>query len=132
VITEELRELIRYRMEQAHDTLRAAEALINEGLLRDSVNRSYYAMFYAVLAILATKGLGTSKHSGAISLFDRDFVKAGLFSKDLSVWIHGAFERRLETDYADSAQVTREEAISLLQEGRDFVKTVMNYLGRSV
>ena len=62
-------------MEQAHETLREAEILLNESALRGAVNRAYYAMFYALLALLATKRLGTSKHSGALALFDREFVK---------------------------------------------------------
>lgn len=36
-------------------------------------------MFYAVQALLLLGGYSTSKHSGAISLFDREFVKT---SKD--------------------------------------------------
>ena len=89
-------------------------------------------MFYGVLALLATRGLGTSKHSGAIALFDREFVKTGLFPKNLSGWIHDAFEKRLEADYADMAQVNRDDAVSLLQEGTDFVAAVRTYLERAV
>jgi uncharacterized protein (UPF0332 family) len=115
-------------MRQADDAIRASRTLIDQGLIRDSVNRSYYAMFYGVLALLALRGIGTSKHSGAISLFDREFVKTGLFPKDLSGWIHDAFEKRIEADYADIAQVNRDDAVSLLQEGVDFVAAVRAYL----
>ena len=52
---EQLEALLRYRMEQAHETLREAEVLLNESALRGTVNRAYYAMFYALLALLATK-----------------------------------------------------------------------------
>jgi uncharacterized protein (UPF0332 family) len=45
-------------------------------------------MFYAVLALLALRKQETSKHTGVISLFDRDFVKPGVFSKELSQWLH--------------------------------------------
>lgn len=48
------------------------------------MNRLYYAMFYAVLALLQEKEMGTSKHSGAIALFDREYVKTGLFPKEMS------------------------------------------------
>ena len=61
---EQLEALLRYRIEQAHDTLREAEILLNAAALRGTINRAYYAMFYALLALLATKQLGTSKHSG--------------------------------------------------------------------
>ena len=37
-------------------------------------------MFYAALALLASKQLSASKHSGVISLFHREFVKTGLIS----------------------------------------------------
>lgn len=65
---EQLEGLLRYRMDQAYETLREAEILLREAALRGAINRAYYAMFYALLALLATKQLGTSKHSGAISL----------------------------------------------------------------
>ena len=78
---EQLQALIQYRMEQATDTLNEAEILRDASTWRGSVSRAYYAMFYAVLALLATRQLGTSKHSGAIALFDRKFVKEGIFFK---------------------------------------------------
>jgi uncharacterized protein (UPF0332 family) len=78
---EQLEALLRYRIEQAHETLREAEVLLDESALRGTVNRAYYAMFYALLALLATKQLGTSRHSGALALFDREFVKPGRMHK---------------------------------------------------
>lgn len=47
--------LVEYRLEQAHDTLEAGRALVTGGHLRDAVNRGYYAMFYAGLALLASR-----------------------------------------------------------------------------
>jgi len=48
-----LRALVEYRLEQADESLKAAETLLKEGLLGSAVNRAYYAMFYSVLALLA-------------------------------------------------------------------------------
>ena len=73
-MNENTRVLVNCRMEQAFSALASAKTLFDKGLLRDSINRSYYAAFYAVLALLCMHGLGTSKHSGAIALFDREFV----------------------------------------------------------
>jgi uncharacterized protein (UPF0332 family) len=44
---EQLEDLLRYRMEQAHETLREVEILLDEAALRGAVNRAYYAMFTA-------------------------------------------------------------------------------------
>ena len=74
-MTEDIRKLIAYRFEHAAETLEVARGLSAAGHYRDAVNRAYYAMFYCGLALRASKGLGTSKHSGGLSLFNRYFVK---------------------------------------------------------
>ena len=57
--------LIEYRMERAQQTLNAAKLLDKQNADTASiVNRAYYAIFYAALAMLATIGEETSKHSG--------------------------------------------------------------------
>ncbi len=81
MMSENIQALVTYRLEQADESLEAARTLLDKGLIRPSVNRAYYAMFYAVLALLARGKKETSKHSGAIALFDRDFVKKGIFIK---------------------------------------------------
>ena len=95
--SENIRNLVRFRLDQADAAARAAQVLLDQDLFRDAVNRSYYAyMFYAVLALLVTKQIGTSKHQSAISIFDREFVRAGVLNRELSYWLHEAFEMRLD------------------------------------
>jgi hypothetical protein len=70
--------LINYRLNEACEVLEDAKKLAkSEGSPRSIVNRAYYAMFYATLALLVTVDKGSAKHSGVIALFDRHFVKAG-------------------------------------------------------
>lgn len=72
---------------------READVLDQSGMSRRSVmNRLYYAMFYAVLALLQEKEMGTSKHSGAIALFDREFVKTGTFPKEMFLTSSGVLK----------------------------------------
>lgn len=91
---EQWRDLVHYRLQQAKESLNEAALLSEAGAYRGAVNRAYYAMFYALLALLATRGLGSSKHSGAIALFDREFVRNGEFAPELSRALHRAFQRR--------------------------------------
>lgn len=85
--------LIQYRPEQARQSLKEADVLLTAGMsLRSVMNRLYYAMFYTVLALLQDKQAGTSKHSGAISLFDREFIKTEIFDRKISKALHRAFE----------------------------------------
>ncbi len=125
---ERLRELITLRMEQATETLQEARILIAEHASRGAVNRAYYAMFYAVLALLATKGLGSSKHSGTISLFDREFVKPGDLPKELSRALHMAFERRQQADYGELIQLDEPAAKRAIEEAEMFIQKIRGHL----
>ena len=125
---EQLEGLLRFRMEQAHETLREAEILLEQAALRGAVNRAYYAMFYALLGLLATRQLGASKHSGAITLFDREFVKAGLFPRELSRALHLASDRRQRYDYGEMIPITGEIAGETVRDARTFVVAVETHL----
>ena len=52
---------------------------------RSIINRAYYSMFYAILALYINEGLNlkTSKHSVVISIFDKEFVHSGKIDEDL-------------------------------------------------
>ena len=127
-MSDNLKALIIYRLEQANDALHASDMLLKEQLWRDSVNRAYYAAFYTVLALLVMKGLGTSKHSGAIALFDREFVKTGVFTKELSRILHDSFDMRQEADYEELTSIGEEEAIEAVALSREFVSKVSGYM----
>ncbi|MEZ4559489.1 MAG: HEPN domain-containing protein [Caldilineaceae bacterium] len=125
---EQLRDLLQYRMEQAYETLLEAEILMDATALRGTMNRAYYAMFYAVLALLATKQLGTSKHSGAISLFDREYVKTGIFPREFSKALHLAFDQRQIHDYGEMIELDTLTVEQAVANARVFVDQVQAYL----
>ena len=121
--------LIRYRLEQADASIKEAQVLLEKGMsLRSVMNRLYYAMFYAVLALLQEKQLGTAKHTGAISLFDREYIKTSIFDKELSKTLHRAFELRQKGDYMEQAEVTQSDIDEMVLKATDFVNKVKGYL----
>ncbi len=123
-----LKALVEYRLEQADEALKAARTLFKEELLGSAVNRAYYAMFYSVLALLALEKKETSKHSGAISLFDKDYVKTGVFPKQFSRWLHQAFDLRQRSDYTVKYTLSREEAEQVINQALAFVAQVKEVL----
>jgi uncharacterized protein (UPF0332 family) len=96
--------------------------------LRSVVNRLYYAMFYAILALLIFEPYASSKHSGVISYFNKRFVKEGGFPKELARTINLAFELRQQSDYKEYAKLTEEQASSLLGDAQSFVSEVKKHL----
>jgi uncharacterized protein (UPF0332 family) len=128
-MTDNRRALIEYRLTQAYESLKEADVLQQSGMsMRSVMNRLYYAMFYAVLALLQEKEMGTSKHSGAIALFDREFVKTGSFHKELSKTLHRAFELRQKGDYMEEAEVTTGDVAEIRPLAEQFVKHAEKFL----
>lgn len=76
------RDLAFYRLQSAWERLIVAEDLFRLGHYRDCLSKTYYSLFQAARAVLATIGLDSRKHSGVISLFNVNFVKSGVFSKE--------------------------------------------------
>jgi uncharacterized protein (UPF0332 family) len=85
-------------------------------------------MFYALLALLATKKLGTSKHSSALSLFDREFVKPGYFPRDLSRSLRLALNLRQTYDYGELVEIDRPRAEQSVADAQVFVEAIETYL----
>jgi uncharacterized protein (UPF0332 family) len=123
-----IKALVNYRIEQSEDCLQAAALMFEKGLFRDSVNRSYYAMFYIILALLCFKGEKASKHTHVISLFDQIFVKDQIFPKEFSVWLHEAFDLRQRADYREMINITEQRAGEILGMSKGFVEKIKEFL----
>ncbi len=120
--------LVSHNLGKADDALIQADALSAIDQHFGAVNRAYYAVFYASLAILLTKGLGSSKHSGALALFDREFVKTQEVDKKWSKMYHTLFELRATGDYAKLTDVSKVQTDKALQDAKEFVAWAMEWL----
>ena len=129
---EEITTLIKYRLEQAQTSLDDAKFLLDGNRSPQSiVNRAYYAMFYAALALLQKIGKVPSKHSGVISLFDTEFVLNGVFPKELSKDFHKAFELRQTSDYKTFKPISVEKAEETLNNAKHFLKAINRYIAKT-
>jgi uncharacterized protein (UPF0332 family) len=67
-------------------------------------------MFFTVEALLLSKNLSFSSHSGVITLFGEHFVKAGIFPLEMGREINRAYQKRQLNDYEYNFAITQEEA----------------------
>ena len=79
----ELDDLIKYRLKKSKETLNDAKIMFEIASLTSTVNRIYYAMFYAVNGLLLSKNFSSSKHSGVRALLNKEFINNGLVDKEL-------------------------------------------------
>ena len=114
-----LAELSKYRMEKARDDLETSEMMFNNNKFSQSINRSYYAMFHAVRALLALSKFDSQKHSGIISYFNFHFVKSEIeYSKMLTT----AFKIRNDSDYKNFYIIALQDAELQLENANKFLK----------
>lgn len=66
---EELKIEIQQYIKRSEDAIDTVKILINHKKYPDAVSKAYYAMYYAASALLRTKDLDVSKHSGVISQY---------------------------------------------------------------
>lgn len=117
-------ELIRYRLSRAKETLEEANELVNSGHLYGAANRIYYACFYAVVALILTKNLSSSKHSGVIGLFNKNFVKTGDIPKEMGKFYSRMFDNRLESDYGELIEIDPDGIKQDLAAAAEFIDLI--------
>lgn len=122
------KELMNYRLESARERLNSAKILLISGSYKDSIGRSYYAMFTAVRALLAKDGVDYSKHAGVISYFQKEYIKTGEFNKKYSKYLSQAFQIRNNTDYSDFFVVSQSDAKEQHEKAEEFLRVIGNYL----
>jgi uncharacterized protein (UPF0332 family) len=129
---EKKRSLAHIRMQQAEDSLDEARFLF-EGhkSTRSVINRIYYAMFYAILALFIYEPFGSSKHTAVLSYFNLNFVKKGLMPIELGRAVNKAFDLRQRADYRELANITQEQVEPYFEQTRKFIDAVRALLKAS-
>lgn len=120
--------LSKVRLDKARECLFAAQELIAGGSYSSSANRSYYAIFHAMRAVLALDGFDSKRHSGIISEFQRRYIKPGIFPKMFSKIIKNAFDTRNSSDYEDFFVISKTDVQIQLENAETFLAAVEAYI----
>ena len=127
-MTEKQRELCRYRLSQAEETLRSSRLCLENRFYKDALNRSYYAAFYGVKAVLALADIDFKRHKDVIAYFNQHYVASGIFERNVGKRLARLQKKRESGDYDDFFIVSREEAEEQLQSAETVLKAVHQYL----
>lgn len=120
--------LSKLRFEHAKECAHAAEALYRADDLRGAANRSYYAVFHAMRAVLALDGIDRKHHSAIIAEFRLRYIKSNVFDRSWSDVIQLQSEYRTSSDYNDFFIISREEVETQIQDAVGFLDAVRDYL----
>ena len=124
----EKRNDIHLMLAKAHDKLETAKIVFKNGKYDDTVSRCYYAVYHALNAALISKGLSFSSHAQTIGVFNREFVKTGVFPKYFTEMIQGLFEDRQSGDYDFDSRIDEQTAQESLENAELIVSGIEQYL----
>ncbi|MGE0825997.1 MAG: HEPN domain-containing protein [Candidatus Binatia bacterium] len=119
---------IRYWWTKATQSLNSAHRELAAGDYALAVNRAYYALFYAVSALLLEEGRKFTKHSGVRAAFNREIVKPGRLPKHHGELYNRLFRDRQKGDYVAFAEFDHAYVERQLQGCEAFLKEICPWL----
>ena len=123
-----LEDLAQYRIIRAWEMLEAAKENLKIGQYKTALNRSYYAVFHAMRAANILRGFDSSKHSGVIAFFTKEFLKTEYMDRNLSFIIKSSSLLREKSDYDDFFIASRTEAEKQVENAGLFVAEVERFI----
>lgn len=127
---DELRELMKYRLDRVVETLAVAHGLLENGNYKDANNRSYYAAYYAMRAVYTLKGKDFRKHKTLIAEFNKEFVATDIFPRSLGRKISTLALIREQSDYNDFYIASKQESQQQVEIAEELVSAVQKYLAK--
>lgn len=115
------------RLQTAKSDLKSARILLAAEEYKGANNRAYYAIFHAVNAIHASSGKAYKRHKDAIGNFNKDYVKTGIFPREMGRKIGEAEEIRHASDYDDFYIASREESERQVAVANEFIQLAEKY-----
>ena len=93
-----------------------------------AASRAYYSLFYTASALLLSRDLSFSSHSGVIANFGKEFARTGALHPKYHNFLIESQDRRNIGDYSLVAEVTEEQTLEMLEWAEEFIKAAENYL----
>lgn len=128
MLDEEKKALSKLRLDNAKERLSFIPGILELGDYKTVANRAYYAVFFAMRAVLALDGFDSKKHSGIISEFRKNYIKTGIFNTEMSDIISKLFNVRSSSDYDDFYIISKEKVTKQYENAKLFVETIDEYL----
>ena len=123
-----MNEEVKALLKKARHSQKAAAKLYKDGDIDFAASRAYYFLFYIASALLLSRGLSFSSHSGVIANFGKEFARTRAMDPKYHNYLIESQDRRNIGDYSIVAEVTDEQTKEMLVWAKEFVKAAEEYL----
>lgn len=94
------------------------------GKARNTLNRLYYACFYAATALSFSRDIFTKTHSGVQQILGLHFINTGILEKELGKFYAELLNYRQQSDYDDFTIIDHEMVKEFSLLANKFVSSV--------
>ena len=119
-------DLINYRIARAKDTYDDALILSERKKWNSTINRLYYASYYAVMALLLNSDLKPTTHNGVKSNFSEYFIKTGKIDSKYGKMYSHLFTWRQKGDYDDLFLFDGNKVMPYFEPVNNFISLIEN------
>ena len=119
---------IKYRLERAWKTFEDAKSLARLKSWNSSMNRLYYACFYAINALFSKQNIQSHTHSGVKTQLSNHFVKTGILDKESGMLYGDLFDLRQRGDYGDFNDIDEKEIVQLIPKVEEFLLKIQHLI----
>ena len=117
-----------YRIRNAVETLGVAALCLESQHYKDSINRSYYAAFYAIKAVLALEENDFKRHKDAVAYFNKTYVATEIFSRETGKKLGRLKQERESSDYDDFYVASLTDATDQYNSAKLIIDEIEKYL----
>lgn len=108
--------IIDYRIERSHSSFKEVEFIITGKFWNLAANRLYYSVYYMCEALLLSRQISTSTHTGISRMMHMHFVKNGILTEEEGALLGKLFRMRQTGDYDDLWDWSEKDILPLLPE----------------
>lgn len=118
------KDLINYRLLRAKDTFDDAQILAERNKWNSTINRLYYSVYYAVMALLLDSDLNPATHNGAKSNFSEHFILTNKIPKDFGKIYSQLFTWRQKGDYDDMFDFDKDKVMPYFKPVNELIDLI--------
>ena len=124
---ESRQDLIVYKLEKAHQTMKEADLLAGSEYYNAAVNRLYYSVYYAASALMLRDSLETVTHKGIKTMLGLKYIHTGKLDREYGRIYQRLFDSR-QTGDDDFVYYDNEAFDELRPLAEKFIDRITSYL----
>lgn len=124
LLPEDRKSIIDYRIERAKETITEVEFIVTGNFWNLAANRLYYAAFYICQALLLSRHISASSHTGVSRMMHLHFIKEGILTEEEGDLLGKLFRMRQTGDYDDLWDWTERDILPLVPKTKELISKI--------